>query len=263
MVDQYDEKTPVDGDPEDAPQGLPKVDPDAPPAKPNAEEPVEQEQPDKDQGDPLGGAKGGGTMNVARTDNATQPVDSDRERASRGLSHAVATAGLTLGEYAERAAAVEQAATVDEIEAAVRGLPEESAGVAPARLGRWIVAVLGGTEQRGRWRLSKRLWLVAAAGGATLDLSAAQPEAPESIITVIAILGGAELILPQGVSVQLSGFALLGGKGDQRAGGSPLPGSPLIRVRAFTFLGGVSIKEPKMRRNLLDVIRSRREKPPT
>jgi hypothetical protein len=126
MVDQYDDKTPVDGDPEDAQQGLPKVDPDAPPAKPNAEEPVEQEQPDKDQGDPLEGAKGGGRMNVGRTDNATQPVDSDRERANRDLSHAVATAGLTLGEYAERAAAVEQAATVDEIEAAVRGLPEES-----------------------------------------------------------------------------------------------------------------------------------------
>ena len=82
----------------------------------------------------------------------------------------------------------------------------------------------------------------------------------ESVITVVAALGGAEIIVPRGVSVQLSGFSLLGGKGDKRGSGPALPGSPLVRVRAFTFLGGVTIKEPKTRRSLLDAIRSRRGK---
>jgi hypothetical protein len=40
-------------DPEDALRGLLKVDPDAPPANPNAAEPVEQDRPDKDHGDKL------------------------------------------------------------------------------------------------------------------------------------------------------------------------------------------------------------------
>src|SRR5207244_7008580 len=80
-----------------------------------------------------------------------------------------------LGEYAERAAAVEEAATADEIHDAVQGLPEEAAGT--VHRGRWIVALLGGTEQRRRWRLSRRLQVIAAFGGATLDLSAAQAEA--------------------------------------------------------------------------------------
>jgi hypothetical protein len=186
-------------------------------------------------------------VGAGHVNDATKPaVEAAREAAARSLAQGAVSGNLTLGEYAERAAAIEQATTVDEIDAAVR-VPEEVSGVAPARLGRWIVAVLGGTEQRGRWRLSKRLWLVAALGGAKLDLSAAQPEATESIITVVAILGGADILAPRGVSVQLSGLSLLGGKSDKRADGPPLPGSPLIRVRAFAFLGGVAVKEPPTR----------------
>jgi hypothetical protein len=204
-------------------------------------------------------------MNDARADDrneATQPsIESARETAVRGLAQHAISGSLTLDEYAERATAVQQAATADELDAAVQGLPEETAGVSPARRAGWLVAVFGGTEQRGRWRLSNRLRLVVAFGGATLDLGTAQPEAAESVITVVAVLGGAEILVPQGVSIQLSGFSLFGGKGDKRAGGPLLPGSPLIRVRAFTLLGGVTVKDNSPRRNLLDVIRARRSKP--
>jgi hypothetical protein len=193
-----------------------------------------------------------------RTTETTPAID--REAARRELARVAGGGNLTLGEYAERARAIEQAASVDEIESAVRGLPEGAAGVTLAQRPRWIVAVLGGTEQRGRWRLSKRLWLLAALGGATLDLSAAVPEETESTITVIAILGGADVIAPEGVAVQLSGLSLLGGKGDKRPVEASLPGSPLVRVQAFTLLGGVTIKAPTARRNLLNLIRARRRR---
>ena len=49
-------------------------------------------------------------------------------------------------------------------------------------------------------------------GGASLDLGAAEFEAPESVITVIALFGGAGTTAPSGVSIQLSGVALIGGK---------------------------------------------------
>jgi hypothetical protein len=42
----------IDLDPEDALKALLKVDPDAPPAKRNEDEPVEEPEPLKDQGDP-------------------------------------------------------------------------------------------------------------------------------------------------------------------------------------------------------------------
>jgi hypothetical protein len=57
-------------------------------------------------------------------------------------------------------------------------------------------------------------------------------------------MGGAVILAPPGVSVESSGLSLFGGKADRRASGPPLPGSPLIRVRAFTLFGGVAIKEP-------------------
>ena len=77
-------------------------------------------------------------------------------------------------------------------------------------------------------------------GGVKLNLGMAQPEAPESIITVVVIFGGAAIIAPPGVSIQLSGLSLFGGKSDKRRGGPALPGSPLVRVRAFVLSGGVA-----------------------
>jgi hypothetical protein len=99
------------------------------------------------------------------------------------VAQAALAGGLTLGEYDERAGAIQQAATRDEIDAAVRDLPQGIAGEPAAPHSRRIVAVFGGTRQRGGWRLSKRVRMLAALGGARLDLSTAQAEVPESIIT--------------------------------------------------------------------------------
>lgn len=184
------------------------------------------------------------------------PSEPDRAAAVRRIAAQAAGGGLTLEEYAERVLAVEQAANAEEVEAAVAGLPEEAGAAATSR--RWLVAVFGGTEQGGRWRLSRRLWILALFGGAKLDLGRAEPEVPESVITVIALFGGAELLAPPGVPVQFSGFSFFGGRSDERGGGPALPGSPLIRVRAFAVLGGVAVKERKPQRNLLELIRARR-----
>jgi DUF1707 SHOCT-like domain len=190
-------------------------------------------------------------------------VEPARETAVNDLARQATGGGLTLDEYAERAVAVEQAATAEELEAAVRGLPEQTAALTSAKGARWLVGVFGGTEQRGRWQLSSHLRIVAVLGGVTLDLGMAQPEASESLVTVVAVLGGVEIIAPAGVSIQLSGFSLLGGKSDERSGGPHLPGSPLVHVRCITFLGGVKVKDRPPRRNLLDVIRARRSTPTT
>ena len=176
--------------------------------------------------------------------HVTQAVESERERASKQIARAATSGGLTLGEYDERAGAIQRAATRDEIDAAVQGLPEGIAGESAAPHSGRIVAVFGGTRQRGRWRLGKRLRVLAALGGTRLDLSAAEVEVPESIITTVVIMGGALILVPPGVSVELSGLSLFGGKADRRAGGPPLPGSPLVRVRAFTLFGGLAVREP-------------------
>jgi len=89
----------------------------------------------------------------------------------------------------------------------------------------------------------KRLSVLVAFGAAKLDLGMAQPESPQSIITVVAVFGGAEIRAPRGVPIQLSGLSLLGGKSDKGEEGPPLAGSPAILVRVLTFCGGVTIKD--------------------
>lgn len=107
----------------------------------------------------------------------------------------------------------------------------------------WLVGIFGGSAQRGRWRLARRLRIVAVFGGASLDLGSAEPEAPESLITVFAFMGGVEIVAPAGIPIQLSGVSLLGGKSDERTEAPPMPGAPLIRVRVFALLGGVKITD--------------------
>jgi hypothetical protein len=140
--------------------------------------------------------------------------------------------GLTFDEYAERIAAGDSPAL----------LPQPTGG---ARRRRWVVGILGGTDQKGRWRLERRMWVVCVLGGAKLDLGQAEPEAPETLITELALFGGADLTAPPGVPVELTGFSLLGGKTDERPRGPALPGCPLVRVRAFCALGGVKVSERK------------------
>ena len=179
---------------------------------------------------------------------------SARESAITRLRDSATASNLTLDEYAERAAALEQAGSVEEIDAALTGLRADAAAVPAASHRHWLVAALGGAEQSGRWRLSKHMWVVAVLGGAKLDLGAAEIEAPESVITVIAALGGVDILAPPGLTIQLSGISLFGGKSDKRDEAPPLPGSPLIHVRAFSIFGGVGVKGRPRRRGLTGIL---------
>ncbi len=170
----------------------------------------------------------------------------DRSAAIAQLTRHATTGELTLDEYAACAAAIAAAATPAELDAATAPVAHEPPAPVPTP-SRTIVGVLGGSDQRGRWRLPRRLRILAVFGGVSADLGSAQVEAPLSTITVVAVFGGASMALPSGVSVQLSGASLLGGKSDKRPPGPPLPGSPVIHVRAYTLLGGVSIERPKRR----------------
>jgi DUF1707 SHOCT-like domain len=196
-----------------------------------------------------------------RNDVPQPSTGSARETAFKGLARQTIGGGLTLDEYAERAAAAQRAATAEELDALLQGLPEEAAGALAARRPRWLVSVLAGRERRGRWRLRDHLRVIAVFTVRTLDLGTAQPESPESLITIITAFGGASIIVPQGVSIQLSGSGVFGGSNDNRAELPPFPGSPLIRIRAFSLFGGVKLDDRPPRRDLLDTSRARSSKP--
>jgi hypothetical protein len=79
-------------------------------------------------------------------------------------------------------------------------------------------------------------------GGAELDLRNAELEDLDSTITVIAVMGGAEIIVPEGVDVDVEGFAFMGGKAFKPGRTVPPPTAPSIRIKAYACMGGIDVK---------------------
>jgi hypothetical protein len=93
--------------------------------------------------------------------------------------------------------------------------------------GRRVKLPVGWTKQR----------LVAIFGGAQVDATAAPGEG--ATLGLVTILGGAEVTVPAGAPVTASGVALLGGRSIDV---DSMEDGPEIRLKAYTVLGGVRVK---------------------
>lgn len=183
--------------------------------------------------------------------------DHDREVVVERLRTACEEGRLTLEETTERIGAAYQASTFAALEPLTADLPASTAAVnaanaaalgaaSPAvvpdagRSSESYVAIFGGTERKGRWRVPRRSKAVAVFGGITLDLRESQLAASTVDIDAVAVFGGIEIAVPEGVDVQLSGWAVFGGK-SAKVPTAP-PGAPVIRVKAIAVFGGVDVK---------------------
>lgn len=187
---------------------------------------------------------------------ALRASDAERERTVAVLRAGAEHGRLTFDELAQRTELAYDATTSAELERLVADLPdtarETTVAVKPRKPRRWNVALMGGCERRGRWRPAPRSVAVAIMGGVVLDLRDATIEGDELVITAFALMGGVDIIVPQGIEVDLGGFALMGAN-DHRPGDAPLrPGMPVVSVRAFSLMGGVSVKV----RDLKDELRT-------
>ena len=170
--------------------------------------------------------------------------DADRERVAVELRGHMAEGRLTLDELSERLDAAYRARTVGELEELTRDLPTGAAAPPPSTrtATRWSVAVMGGVDRKRRWRIAERSNAIAVMGGVHLDLRQAEITGPEVVITAVALMGGIEIVVPEGVEVEVSGFAFMGGREEHIAETRPLPGAPRIHVRAYAVMGGVNVR---------------------
>ena len=54
------------------------------------------------------------------------------------------------------------------------------------------------------------------------------------------LIGGINAKVPAGVRVEVSGFSLLGGHSVRLP--EPVPGAPVLRLRLFSIIGGLSVR---------------------
>lgn len=168
------------------------------------------------------------------------------------LSDAAADGRLTPAEHTERVERAYRARTLGELAALTADLVDQAAQ--PIRLdGRRAVAGVFGRDSRdGRWVVPDSLPVVAILGEVVLDLREALLQSGRIVIYATLIFGTIHLIVPDGVSVQTSGTAVLtrkitrtAGQAGPRGASQPGPGQPVIELRTVGLGGTIKVTSPK------------------
>ena len=191
-------------------------------------------------------------------DQSMRVSDAERDGALKQLNEHAAVGRLTLDELEDRASKALVAKTRADLTVLTSDLPSETGpapagvtggGAAGAAAGygagrppvRWMVAIMGGSHRRGRFRAVGSINAVSIMGGDEIDLREAEIEGGELTLNLISFMGGSNVYVPDSVEVEMGGFSLMGGnevRGNQR---SPRPGSPVVRIRGFNLMGGATI----------------------
>jgi len=134
--------------------------------------------------------------------------DADRERVVALLGDAVSDGRLTSDEHAERLEAASSARTLGELAVLTTDLVAPDAQ--PVRLdgGRPVTAVFGGHRREGRWVVPERLAVAAVFGEALLDFREAVLQGPRVIVYATVICGRLKILVPDGITVEVSGTSV-------------------------------------------------------
>ena len=185
--------------------------------------------------------------------------DSDRERVITLLGEAAADGRLTVDEHSERMERACQARTLGELAVLTTDLAGPSAQ--PIRLDgrRAVTGVFGRDSRGGRWVVPDSLPVMAIFGEVELDLREALLQSGRIVIYATIVLGTIHLILPDGVTVETSGTAVLTRRvsrtvrqpGPRVADAAP-PGAsqPVIELRTVGLGGTIRVTSPKRPRRL-------------
>jgi hypothetical protein len=175
--------------------------------------------------------------------------DDDRERTADRLRRAASEGRLTVDELEERLQAAYAARTQGELAPLVADVPAHEPGPrsrVAVRRGeggtRWLVSVMGGHDRTGHWRLAPRVNVINVMGGSDLDLHEAELADDDVVITVFSLMGGSDIRVPEGLNVEVSQFALIGGNGVELGAAHPDPGGPVVRIRLLSIMGGTDVK---------------------
>ena len=171
--------------------------------------------------------------------------DAERELAVKTLGEHHAVGRLTYEEFVERMDIAYEARTHEEVDLLTADLPEPSTAPTHPQKRRWLVSVMGGNERAEDVARDETV-ILDVMGGSDLDLRGASFPAGAATVTAIAIMGGSTIWVPEGARVELSGFALMGSNSN-RVPKAEVASGPLVRVKAWSLMGGVDVRSDSRR----------------
>jgi len=116
--------------------------------------------------------------------------------------------------------------------------------VAPAdrvRPRQFLLGFWGGAARKGAWMPARQVLGLAFQGGIELDFRQASFPPGVTTVTVLAVMGGVQIIVPEGVTVETRGTGIMGGfEGTDSLGDDPH--GPVLRIDGLALMGGVEVK---------------------
>ncbi len=186
------------------------------------------------------------------------PSPERRDLAVKQLSDLFAAGRLELDDLETRMEIVMRAQTLADLDRAMAGLaapepprspvpapnPPEFAVDHPRRRGSRVTFIMmGGVNRKGAWFPSKRHWGVALMGGAHLDFREAQLQPGVTHVHLFTMWGGIEVAVPEGIDVEVSGLAVMGGlERLEQVSASTDPRRPRLHVHAFALMGAIDVR---------------------
>jgi hypothetical protein len=189
--------------------------------------------------------------------------DADREKVAKVLQQAHGEGRLDLHELDERLAGVYAAKTYGELVPLTADLGLTGPSVMPVPMQHNVPASrIGGTpgstvsfafwsavERRGEWVVPATHTAVSIMGGVELDLTRARFAQGETTIHAYAFMGAVEIIVPEDVTIQVSGIGFMGAFEDITHKGAPtIPGGPIVKITGFAMMGAVEVRRPKKKK---------------
>jgi len=203
-------------------------------------------------------------------------LQAQRERTITALCDHFANDRLTVEEFERRLDVANRTSAAPDLEQLLSDLPALTTATQPAaaptaaptplpplakhgRAEQTLVALMGGVERRGHWQPAQKTLVIAVMGGGMLDFREAQLPPGETEVTVLAVMGGCEIIVPPGMAVDCNGVAIMGGFA--HAGDTPRSQhtGPLLRVNGFALMGGVDVQVREIGESGKDASRRMRE----
>jgi hypothetical protein len=171
--------------------------------------------------------------------------DADRDRVLAMLAEAAGDGRLSGQEHAERVERACTARTLGELAELTADLAAPSAQ--PVRLdgGRVIYGVLGPARRDGRWVVPESLTVTAMAGEVEVDFTQAILQASRVRMYATVVGGRLRIIVPDGVSVVVTGPTVLGRKrGVPKSAPRAAPGAAVIEVKSLVLAGELIVRTP-------------------
>jgi hypothetical protein len=199
------------------------------------------------------------------------PLESRREQTIAALCEHFSRDNLTVEEFEQRLDAAHRVQTMPELLGLLQDLPVLAAPAATptssrrpavsthARDHQHFIAVMGGVDKRGQWQPAQKTYCYAFMGGVGLDFRDALLPPGETEVTIITIMGGAEIIVPPELRVDCDGIAIMGGFDHADETRPKDPNAPVLKVNGFALMGGVEITVRRSGESAGDARRRRRE----